>query len=132
MADLHPVSPTVRTRITEALEPEFRPWGWYAILAEPDNDPIVAVKLLSVAPGQMLSLQTHRLRRERWMPVTPGLGAIIGDQEIALQVGFTYEIQIGVPHRLFDVQGSGGSVVETMYGSYDENDINRLSDMYER
>ena len=132
MADLHAVTPAIRTKVEEALEPEFRPWGWYAVLAEPDDEPIVAVKILQVDPGQMLSLQTHRLRRERWMPITSGLGAVIGDREIELLVGHTYEIQTGVPHRLFDMKGSGGSVVETMYGTYDEDDIIRLSDEYGR
>jgi mannose-6-phosphate isomerase-like protein (cupin superfamily) len=131
MADLHAVSPVARA-VEEPIAPEYRPWGWYAVLAEPDDEPIVAVKILQVDPGQMLSLQTHRLRRERWMPITSGLGAVIGDQKIELLLGHTYEIQTGVPHRLFDMGGSGGSVVETMYGTYDEDDIIRLNDMYDR
>lgn len=126
MADLHATNPAA------PLSMEDRPWGWYAVLGEPDHDPIAAVKILRVAPGEMLSLQTHRLRRERWMPLMPGLGAIIGDQEIELEFGFTYEIGLGVPHRLFDMGGSGGSVIETMYGTYDESDILRLEDRYHR
>jgi mannose-6-phosphate isomerase-like protein (cupin superfamily) len=131
MADLHAVSPAARD-VEEPVERSLRPWGWYAVLAEPDHAPIAAVKLLRVEPGEMLSLQTHRLRRERWMPVTPGLGAVIGDREFELLVGHTYEIGVGVPHRLFTIGESGGSVIETMYGTYDENDIIRLSDRYHR
>jgi mannose-6-phosphate isomerase-like protein (cupin superfamily) len=131
MADLHAVDPPIRD-VEEVLTYATRPWGWYAVLGEPDEDPIAAVKLLRVAPGEMLSLQTHRLRRERWMPVTYGLGAIIGDRKLELLPGRTYEIGIGVPHRLFDISGSGGTVTEIMYGTYDENDITRLKDRYHR
>lgn len=131
MADLHTVSPEAHD-VEAALSPDFRPWGWYAVLGEPDHEPIAAVKLLRVEPGGMLSLQTHQLRRERWMPVTPGLGAIIGEQTFELQIGCVYDIGVGVPHRLFDMAGSGGSVVETMYGTYDEDDIIRLKDEYHR
>ena len=122
MADLHTVNPSV----------DIRPWGWFTLLGEPDHDPIAAVKTLHVEPGGVLSLQTHQLRRERWIPLTLGLGAVIGDQEIELLVDHAYEVPIGVPHRLFDIRGTGGTVVEIMYGTYDEDDIIRLSDMYER
>jgi len=133
MADLHAAEhESGRLSVEEALSPDTRPWGNYVVLGEPDHDPIAAVKILTVEPGGMLSLQTHRLRRERWVPISTGLGAIIGDQEYPLLLGHTYEIDIGVPHRLFDLEGSGGSVVETMYGTYDEADIIRLSDRYDR
>ena len=120
MADLH------------TLTVDVRPWGWFTLLGEPDDDPVAAVKTLHVEPGQMLSLQTHQLRRERWIPLTYGLGAIIGDEKVELLLDHSYEVPIGVPHRLFDIRGAGGTVVEIMYGKYDENDIIRLSDMYER
>jgi mannose-6-phosphate isomerase-like protein (cupin superfamily) len=133
MADLHTVDDaTGRLSVVEAIVPETRPWGWYAVLGEPDHHPIAAVKVLHVEPGGMLSLQTHEQRRERWLPITEGLGAIIGDKRIELLPGHTYEIDIGIPHRLFDIGGSGGSVIETMYGTYDEDDIIRLSDQYNR
>jgi len=134
MAGLHRVNPvTLEGReIEEPIEWIVRPWGWYGVLGEPEHEPIAAVKILYVEPGQALSLQTHALRRERWSPVTPGLRAIIGNEALELLVGHTYEIGIGVPHRLFTSSDVGGSVVETMYGTYDENDITRLSDNYNR
>jgi mannose-6-phosphate isomerase-like protein (cupin superfamily) len=102
------------------------------VLGEPDHERIAAVKLLHVEPRQMLSLQTHCLRRERWVPTTTGLGAVIGDQEHELLLGRAYEIPVGTSHRLFDKGGRGGTVIEIMYGTYDEDDIIRLSDMYDR
>jgi len=131
MAGLHRV--TLATReVEEPIEWIVRPWGWYGVLGEPDYDAIAAVKILHVEPGQALSLQTHARRRERWTPVTPGLRAIIGDEALELVVGRTYEIGVGVPHRLFTNSDTAGTVVETMYGTYDENDITRLSDRYQR
>ena len=131
MADLHSVNLTAR-EVQEPIEWVVRPWGWFGVLAVPDHAPIAAVKLLYVEPGEALSLQTHAVRREGWTPVTPGLRAIIGDEAMELLVGHTYEIGVGVPHRLFTNSDVGGSVVETMYGIYDENDITRLSDNYHR
>lgn len=132
MADLHAAADLSAASVERTLLPEVRPWGSYLVLGEPDHTPIAAVKILQVGPNEMLSLQTHRLRRERWVPLTPGLGALIGSREYELQVGCAYEIEIGVPHRLYDRAGSGGSVIETMYGTYDETDIVRLSDIYHR
>jgi len=127
VADLHEVVDAVWNGPVDA-----RPWGWYAILGQPEDEQIAAVKVLRVDAGQMLSLQTHELRRERWIPVTPGLGAIIGDEEILLEVGTAYEVPAGVPHRLFSIGVFGGTVIELMYGTYDENDIVRLHDTYNR
>ena len=93
--------------------------GLVRCAGEPDRSPIAAVKLLHVEPGQMLSLQIHAQRRERWTPITPGLAAIIGTDEIELQVGRSYDIGVGVPHRLFTTGSTPGTVVETMYGVYD-------------
>ena len=128
MADLYTVSDEVGVQTPSSV----RPWGWYTVLGEPDHEPVAAVKLLWVEPGEMLSLQTHRLRRERWIPISYGLGAVIGDQEIELMRGRAYVINMGVPHRLFDMRGSGGNVIEVMYGTYDEDDIIRLNDIYDR
>lgn len=129
MADLHEVSdrPDTWCRVTET-----RPWGWFAVLGEPDDEPIACVKMLHVEPGGVLSLQTHDLRRERWVPISRGLGAVIGDKEMELTVGNVYEVPVGAPHRLFDMGGTGGTVIEIMYGKYDEDDIVRLSDKYDR
>jgi mannose-6-phosphate isomerase len=119
VADLHAVT-------------DVRPWGSFVLLGVPDEEPIAAVKVLNVDPGQRLSLQTHELRRERWIPTSPGLGAVIGEHDFLLEVGITYEVPVGVPHRLYDKGGAGGTVIEIMFGVYDENDIKRLQDSYGR
>lgn len=112
--------------------PVIRPWGWYTVVGVPNGLPIAGVKTLVVEPGQALSLQTHRWRAERWMPLSPGLGAVIGEEEHELLPGHVYDIEVGVQHRLLDHAGAGGSVIELMYGWYDEDDIVRVADRYQR
>lgn len=119
-------------QVMSSLTPVIRPWGWYSVVGEPDERPIAAVKTIVVQPGHALSLQTHRRRAERWTPLTNGLGAVIGDEEVELLTGQVYDIGIGVRHRLLDLAGAGGVVLELMYGEYDESDIVRHADRYQR
>lgn len=118
--------------VERETETVVRPWGHYMVLGEPDIEPITAVKKLVVEPGQALSLQSHRLRAERWMPLNYGLMAVIGDEEYDLIPGHVYDIGVGVRHRLVDRAGRGGAVVELIFGAYVESDIERYEDLYQR
>jgi mannose-6-phosphate isomerase len=113
------------TKMTE------RPWGGYRILASGSDEP-AAVKILTIAPGSRLSLQTHQLRSEEWTAVSPGLKAHIGGKEIELTPFCTFRVPIGVPHRIINDSTEVGHIVEVLYGVYDEEDIERLEDDYGR
>lgn len=140
MVDLQPTPVTVeparipaQRRSCESMtQAVTKPWGWYTVVGLADERPIAAVKTIVVEPGQALSLQTHSLRTERWLPLSFGLAAMIGGERHELLPNHVYDIGIGVPHRLFDECGTGGSVLEVMYGHYDEDDIVRLADRYQR
>lgn len=106
-----------------------RPWGWYQVLAD---KPVNAVKILSVEPGERLSLQTHRKRSEVWIPLNSGLTAQIGENLVELIEFNSYTVDIGVKHRLINDSDYVIEVVELIIGSYDENDISRLEDDYGR
>jgi mannose-6-phosphate isomerase-like protein (cupin superfamily) len=106
-----------------------RPWGWYQVLSE---TPVNAVKILCVKPGERLSLQTHRKRSETWIPLDDGLEAQIGENLVELKAYNSYEVPVGVQHRLINPQGYEIEVVELITGAYDENDISRIEDDYGR
>jgi mannose-6-phosphate isomerase len=112
---------------------ENRPWGNFRVLADAaTGDTPIAVKILTVTPGQRLSLQTHELRSEEWTPLNHGLKAQIGDEIYDLIPFVTYRVETGQVHRIFNPGHETGRIVEVMYGQYAEDDIVRLEDDYQR
>ncbi len=114
----------------EAPKPyhEKRPWGEFVEFVK--NTPST-VKIITVNPGESLSLQTHENRDEFWAVIGGNGSAIIGPDSHPLQKGDTHFVPRKTPHRL-----SGGSspleILEIALGSFDENDITRLEDKYGR
>jgi mannose-1-phosphate guanylyltransferase/mannose-6-phosphate isomerase len=107
----------------------LKPWGNYRVL---DQSNVTCVKILRVNPKSRLSLQTHKKRSEIWFPTTNGLRARIGDKLIDLKMFERYEIAPGVKHRLINPTNNPLELIELMLGEYDEEDIERLEDDYER
>ena len=106
-----------------------RPWGWYQVVSE---NPVGAVKILCVKPGERLSLQTHRKRSETWIPLDDGLEAQIGDELLELVAYNKYIVDVGIQHRLINKADWEVQVIELITGAYDENDISRIEDDYGR
>jgi mannose-6-phosphate isomerase-like protein (cupin superfamily) len=107
---------------------EVRPWGSFEQFTL--NEP-TTVKIIRVDAHKKLSLQRHALRSEFWR-VIEGSGTAHVDENIReIVVDDTVEIPKGSLHRL-----SGGpmgiSVLEIAFGTFDENDIERLEDDYNR
>lgn len=112
---------------------EDRPWGGFLVLSDASSaEAPVAVKILTVAPGSRLSLQTHQLRSEEWTAIDPGLRAQIGDVVYDLEVGRTYRVEAGQVHRIINPGTTPGRIVEVMFGTYIEDDIVRLEDDFQR
>lgn len=106
-----------------------RPWGWYQVLSE---KPVDAVKVLCVKPGERLSLQTHRMRSETWIPLDSGLMAQIGENLVELVAYNSYTVSVGEKHRLINESDHEVQVIELITGTYHENDISRIEDDYGR
>jgi mannose-1-phosphate guanylyltransferase/mannose-1-phosphate guanylyltransferase/mannose-6-phosphate isomerase len=112
------------------LTPYFdkRPWGheiWFP------NENLAMVKVLTIDPGQKLSLQYHHHRDEFWK-VLSGNGSVVIDKEtIEVKAGDEKYIEREVIHRII-----GGTeplvILEIQYGKFDEKDIVRLEDVYNR
>ena len=107
-----------------------RPWGSYQILE--DQEPPVCVKIVTVDPESRLSLQKHALRSERWFPIDAGLIVEVDGQTMSLMVGESIFVAAGMVHRISNLTDRPIRLVELMYGVYDEQDIERLEDDYDR
>jgi mannose-6-phosphate isomerase len=107
---------------------EERPWGEFIEYTR--NTPST-VKIITVNPGEALSLQHHHNRDEFWHVIS-GEGTLhIGDTEIVARPGENHFVTRETKHRM-----TGGSIplviLEISLGEFDENDIVRLDDRYGR
>jgi mannose-1-phosphate guanylyltransferase/mannose-6-phosphate isomerase len=107
-----------------------RPWGTYATLKE---DGGFKIKLISVKPGESLSLQYHHQRAEHWVVVQGQALVQVGDVEHRTGPGQYRYIPAREKHRLSNISTEELLLVEVQCGSYlGEDDIVRLVDSYGR
>ena len=107
-----------------------RPWGSYSVIQSGDG---YQVKLLTVDPGQELSLQLHRHRHEHWV-VLAGVGsAVHGEETWHLSVEDELQVPAGMKHRLANPGATPLEILEVQFGDYlGEDDIVRFADRYGR
>ena len=99
----------------------YRPWGWYATV---NRGPGFQVKLITVEPGEKLSLQRHSQRAEHWVVVTGRARVTRGAQIFDLSANESTFIPVGETHRLENVDSTPLQVVEVATGAYlGEDDI---------
>ena len=107
---------------------EERPWGNFRQFT---HDILSTVKIITVKPNEILSLQSHEKRSEFWK-IIKGNGIVeIGDLRNEAKEGDEYEIPVGAKHRL-SAGNEGIEVLEIATGEFDENDIIRYEDKYGR
>jgi len=105
-----------------------RPWGNFELFTMNEQ---TTVKILTLNPGEELSLQTHE-HRDEFGRAVKGSGVVhIGGKEIEVHEGDTFFIQRNTAHRT--IAGSEGlAYLEIAFGDFDENDEKRLEDDYGR
>ena len=106
-----------------------RPWGEFMQLA---CNTAVTVKIITVQAGQRLSLQRHEHRGELWQILDVPIDVTIGTFERLATPGETVWIPQGEVHRLGNCGETAGRVLEVAFGTFDEDDIERLEDDYDR
>lgn len=106
-----------------------RPWGEFMQLA--CNTP-VTVKIITIEPGQRLSLQRHEQRGELWQILDGSIDVTIGTFERMATPGEIVWIPQGTVHRMTNCGETAGRVLELAFGEFDEDDIERLDDDYGR
>lgn len=107
---------------------ESRPWGKFEKFHE--NKPST-VKLIYVNPNSRLSLQYHFNRSEFWQVVKGTATVELDGENFILKEGDSLEIPTKALHRLGSLS-EGCVVMEIAFGNFDEQDIVRLEDDYNR
>jgi mannose-1-phosphate guanylyltransferase/mannose-1-phosphate guanylyltransferase/mannose-6-phosphate isomerase len=105
-----------------------RPWGNFKQFT---RNELSTVKIITVKPNEILSLQSHAHRSEFWH-VIAGSGTVeIGDIKKEVKIGEEFEIEVGEKHRL-GAGPDGIQVLEIATGDFDEEDITHYEDKYGR
>jgi mannose-6-phosphate isomerase len=107
---------------------ESRPWGRFEKFHENKSS---TVKLIYVNANSRLSLQYHKKRSEFWKVIKGTAMVEINEKTIVLREGETITIPRQAKHRVLAL-GSDCIILEIAYGRFDENDIVRLEDDYQR
>lgn len=109
---------------------DFRPWGWFEELV---TGPGFKVKLITVHPRGVLSLQSHTHRAEHWVVVEGSASVTIGNQTLDLSANQSAYVPKGEVHRLENNSLSDAVLIEVQTGPYlGEDDIVRYEDAYAR
>jgi mannose-1-phosphate guanylyltransferase len=107
-----------------------RPWGAYTVLAEGRG---WKVKRIEVAPGAVLSLQSHARRSEHWTAVEGVMTVVINRRRLRLKTNQSCFIPQGAKHRMANDTRRPAAVIEVQVGDYlGEDDITRYEDIYGR
>ena len=104
-----------------------RPWGGFKQFVSNEK---CTVKILTVKPNQILSLQKHRKRKEQWYFLTEGW-VQLGNKKKRIGAGEIVNIPRMQAHRLF-AKKKKVEVLEICHGTFDEKDEIRLEDIYGR
>ncbi len=107
------------------------PWGFYKTMIMNDY---FQSKVISVRPGEQLSLQSHEHREEYWI-VAHGTGTVqLDDKVTEVHCGSTVFIPKRCKHRLSNTDNNDSLIVtEVQIGDYfGEDDIIRYEDDYGR
>ncbi|MBU6398949.1 MAG: phosphomannose isomerase type II C-terminal cupin domain [Verrucomicrobia bacterium] len=106
-----------------------RPWGSFRQYAH--NQPCT-VSLMTVQPGQRLSLQSHTGRAELWIVLDAGAVVQTGETERECQAGDEIWISANEKHRLACPGSRPVRVLEIAFGDWAQADITRYADDFHR
>ncbi|HEY1096469.1 MAG TPA: phosphomannose isomerase type II C-terminal cupin domain [Alphaproteobacteria bacterium] len=114
-------------------ESDTRPWGlWEVLETGHENDEEFCIKRITVNPGGVLSLQSHKYRREEWTVLQGTLEVTRDDEIINVPAGETIHIPLGAKHRMANRTDTPVVVKEIQRGICREDDIIRYEDIYGR
>lgn len=107
----------------------MRPWGKFRQYAHNQN---VTVSLMTVQPGQRLSLQSHTGRAELWIVLDDGARVQIGEEVRDCRAGEELWIPAQEKHRLTCPGDQPVRVLEVAFGNWQQEDITRYEDDFRR
>lgn len=106
-----------------------RPWGSFKQYAF-NRD--CTVSLMTVLPGQRLSLQSHTGRAELWIVLDDGAQVQVGDTVREHRAGDEVWIPANEKHRLGCAGTQPVRVLEVAFGNWQQSDITRYEDDFKR
>jgi mannose-1-phosphate guanylyltransferase len=107
---------------------EHRPWGRFEKFHE---NQLSTVKLIYINANSRLSLQYHTERSEFWKVIKGTAEVELNGKIIEVKEEETIDIPKGVRHRVKALDNNC-VILEISYGRFDENDIVRIEDDYQR
>lgn len=116
-------------QVRQLVQEEDRPWGKFRSYP---HHLASSLKIITVNPGGLLSLQYHRRRSEYWIILDSGLEITLGSKTWQPRPGEEIFIPAGTPHRLKGLGPEPARVMELWLGNSGEDDIVRLDDIYGR
>ena len=108
---------------------DHRPWGMFRRYPHENAG---SIKIITVDPGGVLSLQYHERRDEYWVVLDAGLEVTAGDRVFLAAAGEEIFIPRRTPHRLRNHGQAPARIMEIWIGRSGEDDIIRLKDDYGR
>ncbi len=111
------------------IKEESRPWGKFRSFPYKQAR---SIKIITVNPGETLSLQYHRHRSEFWVVLDKGLETTVGKRVWQPEQDEEIFIPRKSPHRLRCHGPKQARIMEIWVGDSDESDIVRLEDEYGR
>jgi mannose-6-phosphate isomerase len=108
---------------------DHRPWGFFRRYPHEETG---SIKIITVNPGGVLSLQYHDRRDEYWVVLDSGLEITVGDRVFAPAADEEIFIPRGTPHRVRNRGEAPARFMEIWIGRSGESDIVRLRDEYDR
>lgn len=100
-----------------------RSWGWYEEIQRANG---YRIKLLSVAPGCSLSMQSHQHRCEHWYVLSGQATVHLDARCCLLEKNQSIFISVAQRHQLINHGSEWLTIIETQTGTYlEEDDITR-------
>lgn len=111
-----------------------RPWGHYKVTGVGTNasGEEYCEKEITVNPGQILSMQSHELRRETWTVKQGVLTVLLDGERITLTAGESVKIPLRAIHCMANLGTADCVVYEMQEGACREEDVKRYLDPYGR
>lgn len=105
-----------------------KPWGKFEQF---EHNEIATVKILTVNPKGILSLQYHIKRTEFWRVLSGHPIVTVGKKVTLAKPGDEFFIKKRELHRL-EAKDDTVEILEIAHGDFQEDDIVRLEDIYGR
>ena len=105
-----------------------RPWGNFRQFSK---NTTTTIKILTVKPNEMLSLQNHKHRSEFWHVISGSGQVEVNGIWKKIKKGSELSIPLKIKHRL-SASDLGLELLEISYGDFDEADITHFEDKYGR